>query len=192
LEIARKLSGYSLGSADLLRRAMGKKVKSEMDAQEEIFVSGAIKNNIPADQARSIFEKVAKFAGYGFNKAHASAYGVISYQTAFLKANFPTEFLVAAMNLDIDNSDKINIFLQEAKIFGIKIIVPSINESNGYFRIRKNEDTSKSIIFSFGAIKSVTANFGHEMEKTREKGGKFKSIIDFIESNSCILTLIFY
>jgi len=181
LEIARKLSGYSLGSADLLRRAMGKKVKSEMDAQEEIFVSGAIKNNIPADQARSIFEKVAKFAGYGFNKAHASAYGVISYQTAFLKANFPTEFLVAAMNLDIDNSDKINIFLQEAKIFGIKIIVPSINESNGYFRIRKNEDTSKSIIFSFGAIKSVTANFGHEMEKTREKGGKFKSIIDFIE-----------
>lgn len=181
LEIARKLSGYSLGSADLLRRAMGKKVKSEMDAQEEIFVSGAIKNNVPADQARSIFAKVAKFAGYGFNKAHASAYGVISYQTAFLKANFPTEFLVAAMNLDIDNSDKINIFLQEAKIFDIKIIPPSINESHGYFRIKKNKDDSRSIIFALGAIKGVTVSFGQEVAETREERGEFKSIIDFIE-----------
>jgi DNA polymerase-3 subunit alpha len=181
LEIARKLSGYSLGSADLLRRAMGKKVKSEMDAQEEIFVSGAVKNNVPVEQARSIFAKVAKFAGYGFNKAHASAYGVISYQTAFLKANFPTEFLVAAMNLDIDNSDKINIFLQEAKIFDIKIIPPSINESYGYFRIKKNKDNSRSIIFALAAIKSVTVSFGEEVAEIRSKQGEFKSIIDFIE-----------
>ncbi|MFK7967825.1 MAG: DNA polymerase III subunit alpha [Rickettsiaceae bacterium] len=184
LEIARKLSGYSLGSADLLRRAMGKKVKSEMDAQEEIFVSGAVKNNVPVEQARSIFAKVAKFAGYGFNKAHASAYGVISYQTAFLKANFPTEFLVAAMNLDIDNSDKINIFLQEAKIFDIKIVSPSINESYGYFRIKKNEDGSRSIIFALAAIKSVTVNFGEEIAKIRNENGEFKSIIDFIERTS--------
>ena len=192
LEIARKLSGYSLGSADLLRRAMGKKVKSEMDAQEEIFVSGAVKNNVPAEQAKSIFAKVAKFAGYGFNKAHASAYGVISYQTAFLKANYPTEFLVAAMNLDIDNSDKINIFLQEAKIFDIKIIPPSINESEGYFRIKSNinvmksdckerDHPIKSIVFALGAIKSVTVNFGQELANIREKKGSFKSIIDFIE-----------
>ncbi len=181
LEIARKLSGYSLGSADLLRRAMGKKVKSEMDAQEEFFVNGAIKNNVPADQAKSIFAKVSKFAGYGFNKAHASAYGVISYQTAFLKANFPAEFLVAAMNLDIDNSDKINIFLQEAKIFNIKIIPPSINESYGYFRIKKNKDDTKSIIFAFAAIKSVTVNFGEEISRSRGEKGEFKNIISFIE-----------
>ena len=184
LEIARKLSGYSLGSADLLRRAMGKKVKSEMDAQEEIFVSGAVKNNVPVEQARSIFAKVAKFAGYGFNKAHASAYGVISYQTAFLKANFPTEFLVAAMNLDVDNSDKINIFLQEAKLFDIKIIPPSINESYGYFRIKKNKDSSRSIIFALAAIKSVTVNFGEEIAAIRSQKGEFKSIIDFIERTS--------
>ncbi len=181
LEIARKLSGYSLGSADLLRRAMGKKVKSEMDAQEEIFVTGAIKNNVPADQAKSIFAKVAKFAGYGFNKAHASAYGVISYQTAFLKANFPTEFLVAAMNLDIDNSDKINVFLQEAKIFAIKVIPPSINESDGYFKIKKDQDGSKAIIFAFGAIKTVTVNFGQDVVKIRKTKGNFNSIIDFLE-----------
>ena len=111
MEIARKLSGYSLGAADLLRRAMGKKVKAEMDAQEELFVNGALANNVPKAQAKSIFDTVAKFAGYGFNKAHASAYGVISYQTAFLKANYPAEFFVAAMNLDIDSSDKINVFL---------------------------------------------------------------------------------
>ena len=183
LEIARKLSGYSLGAADLLRRAMGKKVKSEMDAQEEIFVNGALENNIPKAQAKSIFEKVAKFAGYGFNKAHASAYGVISYQTAFLKANFPVEFLVAAMNLDIHDSDKINIFLQEARLFGIKIIAPSVNDSEGFFKIVNTPGgaENKSIIFALGGIKNVTTNFGQEVAKIRGKAGKFKSIIDFIE-----------
>lgn len=180
LEIARKLSGYSLGAADLLRRAMGKKVKAEMDAQEEIFVSGAVKNNIPASQAKAIFEKVAKFAGYGFNKAHASAYGVISYQTAFLKANFPAEFLVAAMNLDIHDSDKINVFLQEAKLFDLKIVPPSINGSDGYFKIQ-NTAGKKSIIFALGAIKNVTVNFGKELERVRAEKGQFKTILDFIE-----------
>ena len=147
MEIARVLSGYSLGAADLLRRAMGKKVKSEMDAQEEIFVSGAVKNNVPANQAKSIFTTVAKFAGYGFNKAHASAYGVISYQTAYLKANFPTEFLVASLNLEIDNSDKMSIFLQEAKMFNIEIISPDINKSQGLFSI-EYDGAERSIIFA--------------------------------------------
>ena len=180
MEIARVLSGYSLGAADLLRRAMGKKVKSEMDAQEEIFVSGAVKNNVPATQAKSIFTTVAKFAGYGFNKAHASAYGVISYQTAYLKANFPTEFLVASLNLEIDNSDKMSIFLQEAKMFNIEIISPDINKSQGLFSIGY-DGAERSIIFAFGAIKNVTNTFGKMVVQERENRGAFKSIIDFAE-----------
>lgn len=180
MEIARVLSGYSLGAADLLRRAMGKKVKSEMDAQEEIFVSGAVSNNVPASQAKSIFATVAKFAGYGFNKAHASAYGVISYQTAYLKANFPTEFLVASLNLDIDNSDKMSIFLQEAKIFNIEVISPDINKSDGLFSIEYNGE-ERSIIFAFGAIKNVTSTFGKLVVQERENRGAFRSIIDFAE-----------
>lgn len=180
MEIARILSGYSLGGADLLRRAMGKKVKAEMDAQEEMFVNGAVENKVPAQQAKSIFATVAKFAGYGFNKSHASAYGVISYQTAYLKANFPAEFLVACLNLEMDNSDKINIFVQEAKIFGIDVISPDINLSHGKFSIDVI-DGKKSIIFAIGAIKNVTANFGEAVTSERTKNGEFKSIIDFAE-----------
>ena len=180
MEIARRLSGYSLAGADLLRRAMGKKVKSEMDAQEEMFVDGAIENKVPAEKAKSIFATVAKFAGYGFNKSHASAYGVISYQTAYLKSNFPTEFLVACLNLEMDNSDKINIFIQEARVFGIEVISPDINQSHGKFSIDV-VDGKKSIIFAIGAIKNVTANFGEAVALERKKNGHFKSIIDFVE-----------
>ena len=180
MEIAQILSGYSLGSADLLRRAMGKKVKAEMDAQEEMFVSGAVANKVPAEQAKSIFATVAKFAGYGFNKSHASAYGLISYQTAYLKANYPAEFLVACLNLEMDNSDKINIFLQEAKAFGIEVIPPDINNSRGKFSIDA-VNGKKSIIFAIGAIKNVTANFGEYIAAQRMQNGEFKSIIDFAE-----------
>ncbi|KIJ88436.1 DNA polymerase III subunit alpha [Rickettsia asembonensis] len=137
--IAQILAGYTLGAADLLRRAMGKKIKKEMEEQEEIFVKGAIANNISESQARSIFATVAKFAGYGFNKAHAAAYGVISYQTAYLKANYPAEFLVACLNLELNNHDKINLFLQEAKDSGIKIIAPNINISEGYFSVKSSD-----------------------------------------------------
>ncbi len=137
--IAQILAGYTLGAADLLRRAMGKKIKKEMEEQEEIFVKGAIANNISEFQAKSIFATVAKFAGYGFNKAHAAAYGVISYQTAYLKANYPAEFLVACLNLELNNHDKINLFLQEAKDSGIKIIAPNINISEGYFSVKSSD-----------------------------------------------------
>ncbi|MGX6960145.1 MAG: DNA polymerase III subunit alpha [Rickettsia endosymbiont of Pentastiridius leporinus] len=133
--IAQVLAGYTLGAADLLRRAMGKKIKAEMQQQEEIFVKGAIANKVSEAQAKSIFATVAKFAGYGFNKAHAAAYGVISYQTAYLKANYPAEFLVACLNLELNNHDKINLFLQEAKDSNIKIIAPNINVSEGYFSV---------------------------------------------------------
>jgi len=135
MEIAKVLAGYSLGAADLLRRAMGKKIKEEMDAQRKIFVDGAMKNGVGSAQASEIFDLVDKFAGYGFNKSHAAAYALISYQTAYLKANFPVEFLVASINLEIDNTDKINVFLQVAKSHGIKILPPNLNESEAYFSI---------------------------------------------------------
>ncbi len=139
MEIARVLAGYSLGAADILRRAMGKKIKAEMDTQREIFTNGAIKNGVDAAQAGEIFDLVDKFAGYGFNKSHAAAYALISYQTAYLKANFPVEFLTASINLEIDNSDKINIFLQVAKDHGIKILPPDINKSGAWFEVEKIE-----------------------------------------------------
>ena len=179
LEIAKIIAGYSLGSADLLRRAMGKKIKSEMKEQEAIFVKGAIANNISRTQAESIFETVAKFAGYGFNKAHATAYGVISYQTAYLKANFPAEFLVACLNLELNNHDKINLFIQEAKNNNIPVLPPNINRSEGYFSITIAE--KKSILFALAAIKSVTVNFGKIVSEERKTNGEFNSILDFIE-----------
>ncbi|MES2677271.1 MAG: DNA polymerase III subunit alpha [Pseudomonadota bacterium] len=137
MEIAKVLAGYSLGAADILRRAMGKKIKAEMDMQREIFVKGAMQNKVNEKQAGEIFDLVDKFAGYGFNKSHAAAYALISYQTAYLKANFPVEFLTASINLEIDNSDKINIFLQVAKDHGIKILPPDINRSEAMFGVEK-------------------------------------------------------
>lgn len=137
MEIARVLAGYSLGGADLLRRAMGKKIQEEMDKQRAIFVEGAVKNGVNEKQAGEIFDLVDKFAGYGFNKSHAAAYALISYQTAFLKAHFPVEFLTASINLEIDNTDKINIFLQVAKDHGIKILPPDVNSSEAYFSIER-------------------------------------------------------
>lgn len=135
MEIARVLAGYSLGAADLLRRAMGKKIKEEMDKQRAIFIEGAMKNNVSERQAGEIFDLVDKFAGYGFNKSHAAAYALISYQTAYLKAHYPVEFFTASINLEIDNSDKINIFLQAAKAQGIKILPPDLNSSDALFDV---------------------------------------------------------
>ena len=137
MEIAKVLAGYSLGAADLLRRAMGKKIKEEMDQQREIFVTGAKKNGIGEQQASEIFDLVDKFAGYGFNKSHAAAYALISYQTAFLKAHFLPEFLTASINLEIDNTDKINVFLQVAKSHKIPVLSPDLNASEAYFSIEK-------------------------------------------------------
>jgi DNA polymerase-3 subunit alpha len=137
MEIAKILAGYSLGGADLLRRAMGKKIKEEMDQQRKVFVEGAKQNNLDEHQANEIFDLVDKFAGYGFNKSHAAAYAMISYQTAFLKAHFLPEFLTASINLEIDNTDKINIFLQEAKNHNIMVLPPDINQSEALFSIEK-------------------------------------------------------
>lgn len=175
LEIARVLAGYTLGTADLLRRAMGKKIKAEMDAQEAMFIEGATKNGMSKERASTIFAAVAKFAGYGFNRAHAASYGVISYQTAYLKANFPTEFLTTCLNLDINDSDKINLFIEEAKMNKIEVIAPNVNKCYGLFRIENDK-----ITFGLGAIKNVTVNLGDVIAEERKKG-EFKSVMDFIE-----------
>ena len=181
LKIAQILAGYSLGSADMLRRAMGKKVKAEMDAQRAQFIKGAEDNKISSKQAKEIFDLVAKFAGYGFNKAHASAYGVISYQTAYLKANYLHEFLVATLNLEIHDTDKILLFIQEAKNNNIKILSPDINSSSSMFAVVKLEDGSKAISFALGALKNLGIDSANEIVKLRTKFGEFKNIFDFIE-----------
>ncbi len=174
MQIAQTLAGYSLGAADLLRKAMGKKIKAEMDAQRQIFVDGALKNGINEDQATYIFDLVAKFAGYGFNKAHATAYAWISYQTAYLKANYLIEFLTASLNLEIDDTDKINIFQQEAKSFGIKILPPDINLSKSYFTIENG-----AIRYGLGGLKSIGVQAMEQLCLEREEKGEFTDILDF-------------
>ncbi len=182
LEIAKVLAGYTLGAADLLRKAMGKKIKSEMDAQEAMFIEGARKNGVSEEQSASIFAAVAKFAGYGFNKAHATAYGAISYQTAYLKANYPAEFLTTCMNLDMGDSDKINLFIQEANNFEIEIIPPDVNKSFGAFRVSTTDADAnkKQISFALGAIKNVTITLGDIIAEEQNKK-PFASIMDFME-----------
>nr|WP_245406801.1 DNA polymerase III subunit alpha [Orientia tsutsugamushi] len=175
MEIARVLAKYTLSKADFLRQAMAKKIKSEMENQKVIFINGAIENGISKNQAESIFAEVEKFAGYGFNKSHAAIYAVISYQTAYLKANYPTEFLVACLNLDINDQDKIDLFIQEAKQLGIKVIPPNINKSKEYFSM----SADNAIIFALGAIKNVTPNIGKIIVEERLHRGEFKTILDF-------------
>jgi DNA polymerase III subunit alpha len=174
MQIAQVLSGYSLGEADLLRRAMGKKIKKEMDDQKERFVQGAIKNNVDAKKADEIFELVQKFAGYGFNKSHAAAYAVISYQTAYLKANYPVEFLAASMTLDKGNTDKLMLFRREAQRLGIKVVPPSINSSDIEFIVQDG-----TILYSTAALKNVGDGVVEQIVKVRKQGGPFKSLGDF-------------
>ena len=136
MQIAQVLAGYSLGEADLLRRAMGKKIRAEMDKQRERFVSGSVERNIPKGQADAIFELLAKFADYGFNKSHAAAYALVSFQTAYMKAHYPVEFLAASMTLELNNTDKLSEFRAEAQRLGVKMEPPSINRSGVGVRCR--------------------------------------------------------
>ena len=182
MQIAQILAGYSLGAADLLRKAMGKKIKAEMDAQRQIFVTGSVKNNIDEGRASYIFDLVAKFAGYGFNKAHATAYAWISYQTAYLKANYLIEFLTASLNLEIDDTDKINIFQQEAKSFGIEILPPDINLSQAYFSIENG-----AIRYGLGGLKSIGVQAIETLCQEREEKGAFTDIFDFANKVSAKL-----
>src|SRR5256885_14764944 len=135
MQIAQVLAGYSLGQADLLRRAMGKKIRKEMEAQRQDFVSGSIARGVERGQADAIFELLARFADYGFNKSHAAAYALVAYQTAYMKANHPVEFIAASMTYDMANTDKLAEFRAEAQRLGIKVEPPSINRSGVMFEV---------------------------------------------------------
>ena len=180
MQIAQILSNYSLGEADLLRRAMGKKIQKEMDAQKNRFIEGAKKNNINEDQAIHIFDLVSKFAGYGFNKCHAAGYGLLAYQTAYLKTNFPYEFMTSSLNYSIDRTDKIILLKKELAKLGINFEKPDINYSNSKFSIESKSNNSKSIRFALSAIKGVGSASMNNLVQEREKSGKFIDIIDFM------------
>ena len=173
MQIAQVLSGYSLGEADLLRRAMGKKIKEEMDKQSARFVDGAMKNGVSKAQAETIFELLAKFANYGFNKSHAAAYAIVSYQTAFLKAHYPVEFIAASMTLDMANTDKVNDFRQDAQRLGIDIIPPSVQTSYRHFEPGENR-----IYYALAAVKGV-GDAVVELIVAVRGDTPFKSIEDF-------------
>jgi DNA polymerase-3 subunit alpha len=175
MQIAQELSGYSLGEADLLRRAMGKKIRAEMDAQRVRFVEGAMRNGLSKPQADFIFDLLAKFADYGFNKSHAAAYAVVSYQTAYLKAHYPVEFLAASMTLDMGNTDKLADFRQDAMRLGIEVVPPSVKTSFRDFEVGENK-----IFYSLAALKGVgDAAVEHIVARRKEK--PFASLEDFCE-----------
>ena len=179
-QAAQILAGYTLGGADLLRRAMGKKIKSEMDAQRATFVAGALERGVPSHQASSIFENIAAFAGYGFNKSHAAAYALVAYQTAYMKANYPVEFLAASMNYDMGNVEKLNVFRQELFKLQINLLPPNINYSGREFLVEKQTDGSLAIRYALAAIKNVGSNAMRVLEHEREKNGIFDGLNDFI------------
>ncbi|HEX3441437.1 MAG TPA: DNA polymerase III subunit alpha [Pseudolabrys sp.] len=173
MQAAQILAGYSLGEADLLRRAMGKKIRSEMQAQRERFVSGCVTGGIDKAQADAIFDLLERFAEYGFNKSHAAAYALVAYQTAYMKANYPVEFLAATMTLDMGNTDKLSEFRAEAERLGLKVDPPSINRSHVAFEVEGN-----TIIYALAALKGVGKQAVETIIEAREKG-TFADLADF-------------
>ena len=173
--VARELSGYTDGEADLLRRAMGKKIQKEMNAQRKRFISGCTERGLSEGDAIHIFDLMSKFADYGFNKSHAAAYALIAFQTAYLKTHFPIEFFAASMTLDINNTDKLSIFQRELERLDIRLIPPNINNSMTHF-VRSD----KSIAYALGAIKNVGTESMNDLIKERNQNGKFKSLDDFV------------
>ena len=175
MQIAQKLSGFTAGEADILRRAMGKKKRAELEKQKQGFIAGALKNGISKDVAASIFLKIEPFAEYGFNKSHAAAYAIISYQTAFLKTYYPKEFLAASMTMDISNQNKLGEFHEELKRLNIQVIRPDINKCFADFQFDKN-----NFYYALGGIKSVGYEAISNVVKERVVNGEYKSINDFL------------
>jgi DNA polymerase-3 subunit alpha len=175
MEIAKIVAGYSLAQADILRRAMGKKNKEEMDSQRQQFIFGAINNSITQEKASYLFDLLAKFAGYGFNKSHAACYALIGYHTAYLKANYPNEFLCALMNMDMGDTDKLCFYAQELKNLNIKLLNPSINSSEVNFSTE-----SQNIRYGLKAIKNIGEKAIEEIIEIRKNNGKFKSFHDLL------------
>ena len=181
MQVAQSLAKYTLGGADILRKAMGKKIKEEMDAQHSVFVKGAVANDIDEELAGDIFEQMAKFASYGFNKAHSAAYGYVAYQTAYLKANYPEEFMAATMTLDMGNTDKLGFFRQELQKMDIKLLLPDVNKSGKDFNVEIMEDGAKSIRYALAALKGVGEQAIEAIERERDKNGIYKDLYDLVK-----------
>ena len=175
MQIAQVLAGFTPGEADILRKAMGKKKRKELEKQEEKFIKGAINNGIKKDIASFIFQKIKPFAEYGFNKSHAAAYALIAYQTAYLKNYYKEDFIAATMSTELSNTDKLREFVQELKRLNIDIVRPNINKCYADFRTEKNK-----IYYALSGIKSVGYEAISNVVAEREKNGLFKSLEDFI------------
>ncbi len=177
MQAAQVLAGYSLGGADLLRRAMGKKIKEEMDTQRTMFVEGAAKNNdVASELSETIFDQIAAFAGYGFNKSHAAAYALIAYWTAYLKRHHPKAFMAASMTLDLGNTDKLAIFKQDLDKMKIPLMQPDVNKSMPVFSVEDN-----GVRYALGALKGVGEHAMETLVAERDKNGAYKSIEDYVE-----------
>ncbi len=179
MQIAQTLSGFSLGGADLLRRAMGKKIQAEMDAQRQNFVEGAVANDVGQALAGRIFDQVAKFAGYGFNKSHAAAYALVAYQTAYLKANYPVEFFAASMSEDMGNTDKLGLFRAELDRMEIALLPPDINKSAVDFTVEAIGDSESAVRYALAALKNVGAAAMDTVVRERKQNGPYESVFDF-------------
>ncbi|WP_339896985.1 DNA polymerase III subunit alpha [uncultured Gilvimarinus sp.] len=175
MQIAQELAGYSLGGADLLRRAMGKKKPEEMAKQREIFAEGAKGKGIDPTLAMKIFDLVEKFAGYGFNKSHSAAYALVSYQTAWLKAHYPAHFMAATMSSDMDKTDKVVTFIEECRTMGLTLLPPDVNRGELKFTV----DDDNNVIYGLGAIKGLGEGPVDSIIQAREAGGPFKDLFDF-------------
>ena len=175
MKIAQALGGYTMGGADKLRKVMGKKMRDEIPKQRKMFTEGAVAKGIDEGTATKIFDQMEKFASYGFNKSHAAAYSLVSYQTAYLKAHYPVEFMCAVMSLDMTNVDKLMLYKEECKKIGFKVLPPDINHSGADFCVENG-----NIRYALGAIKSVGAANMEAIEKERLAHGPYKDISDFI------------
>ncbi|HYD84770.1 MAG TPA: DNA polymerase III subunit alpha, partial [Opitutus sp.] len=208
MQIAQILSGYSLGEADLLRRAMGKKIKAEMDAQRERFVSGAKEGGLDKAKANEIFDLLNKFAAYGFNKSHSAAYALVSYQTAYLKANYPVQFMAAVLTAELGNAEKVAHFIAESEAMGITVLGPDVNESretftpvfgkvpSSEFRVQSSppetqssepgtvipapSDSRASIRFGLAGIKGVGEQAAQKVIEERDRNGAYRDFDDFL------------
>ncbi|NBB86495.1 MAG: DNA polymerase III subunit alpha [Bacteroidetes bacterium] len=175
MKMAQVMGGYSLGQADLLRRAMGKKKQKEMDKQRGVFVAGAAEKGVDEQKAHEVFDMMAKFAGYGFNKSHSAAYSVVAYQTGYLKAHYPAEFMAAAMTNDMGDTKKLTVVLDEAQRMGLEVLPASVNGSEARFNVENG-----CIRMGMGAIKGVGLGAIEELVDTRAKEGPFETIFDIV------------
>ncbi|MFH1367440.1 MAG: DNA polymerase III subunit alpha [Patescibacteria group bacterium] len=183
MQIARDLAGFTLGEADVLRKAVGKKIRKLLNEQREKFIEGCIKNKINKEAAEKVFDFIEPFAGYGFNRAHAACYALIAYQTAYLKANFPEAFMAALLTSDLNDTDRIAIEVEECKLLDLEVLPPDINESYSTFAVTLDPKTSKvtnRLRFGLPAIKNVGANLVEEIMKERKANGHYINLEDFL------------